>query len=172
MNDDFRRNVLKGKLLPAFIDSCVQAFETMAFVATTPGEPISKENGAPRGQISGTIGVAGSIALTGDTLCGNVSLIFPDQVGEAIFRSMMMLGDDEPVDDTELQDAVGELANMAAGGAKAAMQAMGLNFNISLPSVVVGDGHHLAQPATAVSIVVPMKTEKFEFFMQVTFTFS
>jgi chemotaxis protein CheX len=172
MNEEFRKNVLEEKMLPAFVESCVKAFETMAFMATTAGPPMSKESGLPRGQISGTIGVTGSIPLTGDTICGNVSLIFPDQVGQLIFRSMMMMEADEPVDDNELQDAVGELANMAAGGAKAAMQAMGLNFNISLPSVVVGSGHHLAQPGNAVSLVVPLKTELAEFFMQVTFVFS
>ena len=172
MNEEFRKNVLEEKMLPAFIESCVKAFETMAFMATTPGEPMLKETGLPQGQISGTIGVTGNIALTGDNICGNVSLIFPDQVGELIFRSMMMMEPNEPVDDNELQDAVGELANMAAGGAKASMQAMGLNFNISLPSVVVGNGHHLAQPGNAISLVVPMRTEQAEFFMQVTFIFS
>jgi chemotaxis protein CheX len=172
MTEEFRKSVLEEKMLPAFIESCVKAFETMAFMATTPGEPMSKESGLPQGQISGTIGVTGDIALTGDNLCGNVSLIFPDQIGQSIFRSMMMMEADEPVADNELQDAVGELANMAAGGAKAAMQAMGLNFNISLPSVVVGSGHHLAQPANAMSLVIPMRTEHGEFFMQVTFIFS
>lgn len=170
MSQDIKVTAFRDKLLPAFVASARQAFETMAFLPTTCGEPQYDGGNPPKGDISGTIGVSGSIALTGDNLCGNLSLIFPEGVGEGIFRSMMMMEDTDPVNEQEVVDAVGELANMCAGGAKAAMQDIGIRFMISLPSVVTGHDHRLSRPANSVSCLIPLTTTKGTFYMDVNFS--
>jgi chemotaxis protein CheX len=169
MSDDIRQIAFRNKLLPAVIESAKQAFETMAFLPTVPGEPQFDSAFQPLGDISGSIGISGSIALTGDNLRGNISLIFPDGMAADVFRSMTMMGKDDPVVPQEVVDAVGELANMCAGGAKAAMQEIGINFMISLPSVVSGHQHSLARMAGCSSCLIAMKNDLGEFFMEIVF---
>ena len=169
MTENIRKMAIESKMIPALVTSACAAFETMAFLSVTSGEPAPKEDSKPVGAISGTIGVTGKIELTGDELSGSVSLIFPAGLAETVFRSMMMMEADAEVDLSELQDAVGELANMCTGGAKAAMQDIGLNFMISLPSVVVGDNHHISAPAMAAAYVIPLTMESGTFFMEATF---
>ena len=168
MNSDLRQEIFRTKLLPAFIESTRQAFETMVFLPTTAGEPQFEPDFHPQGDISGTIGVTGAIALTGDNLRGNLSLIFPDGMAVNLFRSMTMMEPNDPVNDQEVVDAVGELANMCAGGAKASMQGIGLNFMISLPSVVSGRMHSLARMAGCTTCLVPMRNAQGEFHMEVS----
>lgn len=168
---DIRETAFKEKLVPAFINSTLAAFETMAFLPTEADESQMTLNDQPRGNVSGTIGISGNIALTGDELCGNLSLIFPDGIADDIFRSMMMMEPGDEVEPQEVVDAVGELSNMAAGGAKAAMQDIGLHFMISLPSVVTGKDHTLAKPASgSMNCVVPMKNEKGTFYLDISFS--
>jgi chemotaxis protein CheX len=169
MSNDFRQDVFRNKLLPAFIESTRQAFETMVFLPTSAGEPQFDPVLMPRGDISGTIGVSGSIALTGDNLRGNLSLMFPDGMAVNLFRAMTMMGPDDPVDAQEVVDAVGELANMCAGGAKASMQEIGLNFMISLPSVVSGSQHSVARMAGCATCLVPMRNDQGEFHLEISF---
>jgi chemotaxis protein CheX len=169
MNNELRQEVLRTKLLPAFVESTRQAFETMVFLPTVASAPLFDPEEMPRGDISGSIGVTGSIALTGDNLRGNLSLIFPDGMATNLFRAMTMMGPDDPVNPQEVIDAVGELANMCAGGAKAGMQEIGLNFMISLPSVVSGSQHSLARMAGCSTCLVPMRNDQGEFHMEISF---
>ncbi len=142
------------KLVPAFAESAKSTFETMVFLPLTVGEPKAKDKGQPTGYISGTI------SLTGDDQCGNLSLIFPMEMAKVVFRSMMGMSESDAVADAELNDVVGELANMVAGGAKSRLQELGINFKIGLPTVVVGNDHHLEPPKDAATLVIPCTTEK------------
>ena len=68
----------------------------------------------------------------------------------------------------DFADAIGELANMVAGGAKA--QFSGLEVSISLPSVVVGDPHVVnvtGVPSSAPRLIIPCDTEMGQFHVEV-----
>lgn len=158
------------KLIPVFLESAKEAFETMAMTAVDFGEAKPKAKGLPLGAISGTIGVAGQVSATGKPLCGNASLIFETCAVEKIFRSMTGMGPDDAVNADELRDAVGELANMVAGGAKSKLQGNGVEFNISLPTVVVGKDHHLEMPSNTTSYVVPIVANSDTFFLELSFS--
>ncbi len=150
---------LLDRIMPRFCESLKQTFETMVFMPVECGEAMAKGADMPGIHISGTIGI------TGDGLCGSLSLAFPSALVESAFRSMMMMGADDPVDSNELKDAVGELANMVAGGAKAKLQDDGINCMIGLPSVVIGESHHLAFSGDVKVCALPVKVEKGTFFM-------
>ncbi len=121
---------------------------------------MSKHDHFPSGAISGTIG------LTGDHINGRMTLIFPKHTAEQAFRGMIMMGPDDPVDEAELKDAIGELANMTAGGAKAALQQDNVNFVISLPAMVVGTDHHLESPKGCATTVIPVSLGDAVFHME------
>ncbi len=148
------------KMLPAFTKSLADAFETMVFINAACGEPLSKHDHFPSGAISATI------ALTGEDISGRLTLIFSTQVAEQAFRGMMMMAPDDRVDESELKDAIGELANMTAGGAKAALQQESIDFMISLPAVVVGADHHLESPKGCATSVLPVSMGDSTFFLE------
>ena len=160
MSDNDKKTVLTDTILPRFCESIMQVFETMVFMPIKCGEPTLKEDGTP------TAGVSGTIGLTGENLCGSLSLAFPTELTKQVFRSMMMMGADDEVDMKELKDAVGELANMIAGGAKVKLQDDGIDFIIGLPTVVVGESHHLEAPGNATAYVVPVQPDKGIFYME------
>ena len=149
-------------LLPDFLESATSTFETMVFMPITFGDKQEKGKGNPRGAISGTI------SLTGEEQSGNLSLIFPMKLAQAVFRAMMMMGEDDPVDNSELNDVVGELANMVAGGAKSRLQEKDIHFKIGLPTVVVGEDHYLEPPRDVTTIVVPVSCAKGDFFIELS----
>ena len=150
-------------VLPSFLESAKQTFETMVFMPLTCEEAEGKEKGSPSGSISGTIGLAG------ETQSGTLSLMFPMSLAKIIFRSMMGMQESDPVEDNEVHDVVGELANMVAGGAKSRLQEKGFNFKIGLPTVVVGENHYLDPPKEVQTMVIPMVLEKGVFFLELSF---
>ncbi len=150
MSDKISGNDGMKALLAEFQRSAEDAFQTMVFTAITCGVPQPKQPGFPVGAISGTIGI------TGTKFCGRLSLVFSTPIAEKFFRSMMMMDDTSPVNESEMKDAVGELANMVAGGAKARLQQNGMDFVISLPTVVTGKDHSLESPAGCTTMVVPI----------------
>jgi chemotaxis protein CheX len=149
-------------LLPSFIASAREVFETMVFMPATPGEPATKTKGRPTGHISGTI------SLSGDEISGNLSLLFSLSLATRIFRKMMSMDDNAPVHQQEINDVVGELANMVAGGAKSRLQEKHVHFKIGLPTVVVGDSHYLEPPKDVKTMVVPLACGGETFYMELS----
>jgi chemotaxis protein CheX len=143
-------------------ESAREAFETMAFMPVTCLENKPAGDRFPIASVSSTVG------LSGDGVCGAVSLLFSKDMAMAVFRSMMMMEDAAEVNMSEVRDAIGELGNMVAGGAKARLQDTGVDMAIGLPTVVEGENHHLSNPGDAVCRVVPMETAKGLFHMQVS----
>jgi chemotaxis protein CheX len=149
-------------LIPAFIQSTSEVFQTMVFMPVTPDQPTKKTKGCPSGYISGTI------SLTGEEISGNVSLILEMPLATKIFRSMMGLDGNAPVNAQEINDVVGELANMVAGGAKSKLQEQNVHFKIGLPTVVVGENHYIEPPRNVSTIVVPFAIQEGKFHLELS----
>lgn len=149
------------KLVPRLCESIGQTFETMVFLPVQCGTPEQVSDGGPLSDVSATIGMSGS------AFSSIVALAFPRAVAEAVFRSMMMMGDGDQVEMSELKDAVGELANMVAGGAKATLQNEGMDCSLGLPTVISGDSHQLQSPADAAVCLVPVSTDKGRFYIRI-----
>lgn len=151
---------LHDKMLAACCQSIVNTFDQMVFQAATVGQPVEKSDGLPTGCISGTIGLSGTHNDSPVELRSKLSLIFSEELAQHIFRSMMMMGPDDPVEMAELRDVVGELTNMTAGGAKTALSDDGFKLLLSLPTVAVGRDHYLGAPSgIRFSKVVPVSLE-------------
>lgn len=78
-----------------------------------------------------------------------------------------MLGETHEKIDDQVIDAVGEIANMVAGGAKASAQEKEMGFNISLPNVTVGEKHSHAVSSEFPTVVVPFTTDHGDFTIEV-----
>jgi chemotaxis protein CheX len=143
------------------LDSIVNVLVTMANMEPRGGRPVLKPDNKAQGVITGVIDMASSQAN------GSIAISFSQPAALEITKRMLRI---EPhgIDDM-VEDLVGEIANMMAGGAKAKLQEQGYDFDLSLPSVVVGEGHVVQHRFEGRTIVLPFATDAGEFFVEVCF---
>lgn len=123
------------RFINPFIMSVRKVFQTMLATEVRVGKPVIITT-----KQESTADVSAVIGLSGDAL-GCVILSLPMQTGEAV--ASKFAGVDLTRDHPDFADALGELANMVAGQAKAQLD--GMNVSISLPSVIVGQDHVVSQ---------------------------
>lgn len=143
-----------------FIGSTLKALEVMASVRPERGKPFVKGDHAAKGDISGVIGLAGEAT-------GSVAVTFPGSLARKIYRRMV--GEEAGGLTDEVRDSVGELVNMIAGGAKAALAQQGFAFRIAIPSIVVGPGHTIEHKGKGPCLAVPFTIEGETFWLEVSF---
>ncbi|MEM9082722.1 MAG: chemotaxis protein CheX [Planctomycetota bacterium] len=136
-----------NSLIP-FIKSTTTMFETMFQLAVQIGEPTVKDPNSACFDVSGIIGFSGDIE-------GTVILTFPEAT--ALRVSQLMTGEDLTDRPDDLSDAIGELANMVAGGAKA--QFDGKQVAITCPSVVIGKDHVVQQQRDMSCVCIPCECD-------------
>ena len=107
---------------------------------------IAKES-LTHGDISGIIGIAGK------ELSGSVAISLPEKT--ALFIHQMLLGEEVSHLSVGVQDTVGEIANIIAGGAKTIFTKSGLSFHISIPTVIIGKNHSLSFNVDNPMVVIP-----------------
>ncbi|MDD5674981.1 MAG: chemotaxis protein CheX [Chitinivibrionales bacterium] len=120
---------LSQTIQAAFTDAAVATFAKMTMTTLTPCA--GPEVNGPPFELTGTIGFLGGIA-------GNCALRMGAHAAQEAANRLA----GETVDSAaEVADGVGELVNMIAGNAKAALQ----EFNISLlfPETIRGAGHEI-----------------------------
>ena len=61
--------------------------------------------------------------------------------------------------------AIGELANMVAGGAKSQFE--GLDISVSLPNVILGKNHYISGSKNAPRIIIPCTSDAGKFYMEI-----
>lgn len=89
-------------------------------------------------------GVVGIISLVGD-VSWSVMLGLPPQTASALATSFA--GFEVDYDSEDMNDLVGELANILAGDIAARLEKIGKRASLSLPTVARGEGVVIAQPA-------------------------
>ena len=142
-----------------FIVSIKDVFSTMAGVEVQVLKPKMKLGH------SETVGVTGVIGLSGDA-AGACLLCFPSDV--ACKLASAFSGEEMNASHPDFADAIGELANMVAGGAEGQLE--GLAISISLPSVVIGDPHEVIMtgaPSGTPRLIIPCQTELGQFHVEV-----
>ena len=119
-----------------FITSLANTFDTMLSCS------VHRENLKVKGPEEQLHEVSGIIGLSGRAV-GTVVVSLSKEVAIKAASTMLMMELDEVNDD--VLDAVGEITNMVAGGAKAQLEQYALS--ISLPNVVTGVGHNIRFPS-------------------------
>ncbi len=130
-----------------FIKSIRNVFKTMLSVEVTVDKPHVKAGEGDRPDVSGVIGFSGDAS-------GSVVVSFSKQVALRIVAQFA--GTELEIDHADFADAVGELANMIAGGAKSEFE--GLDVSISLPSVIIGENHEVSRSSANPRVVIPCRT--------------
>jgi len=145
------------EMINPFITSTVNALSTMAFIVPQRGQPGVKINEqAPASDISGVIGLSGDAN-------GWVSFGLSRQLSLKVAENM--LGEPKTYIDADVRDAVGEIVNMIAGGAKSELSQKGFSFKLAIPTVIVGDQHQIAQKKNIPYMHIPFTSAEGTFFI-------
>lgn len=139
-----------------FVKSITNTIKTMCGVAVNVGKPELKQGDDPSSDVSSVIGFSGDAA-------GSVALLFNFEVASKMASAFA--GTEIDQDHEDFADAIGELANMVAGGAKAQFE--GLNISISLPNVIHGKNHNISGSKSAPRIIIPCNTDMGTFYLEI-----
>jgi chemotaxis protein CheX len=139
---------MRVELINPFVLATQQVFETMLGAKLTRGPLGWKQSHAPTHEVSGLIG-----------LCGSLQGMVVVTIGRntALRAAETMLGSTPQEINGDVVDAVGELTNMIAGAAKTALEKYQLS--IGLPTVICGKSHTIKFPSGSAPLVIPFESD-------------
>jgi chemotaxis protein CheX len=148
------------KLLHAFVDGVIKTLATIANTETKVGKPFIEPQFSDRGEIAGMVG------MVAPPLKGTLLISFSK---DSIFQIIEnMLGEKHSELTDEVSDAVGELTNMIYGTAKTALNQMGYNFEMAIPSVIRGE-FVVTKANKGATLVIPFELKNnAQFFVKIT----
>lgn len=144
-----------------FLTSILNVLSTMAMLEVAPGKPSLKQGRMARGDVTGLIG------MTGDKAKGSLAITFTEPVILEIARRM--LGEAPAGIDETITDLVGEITNMACGGAKKLLSDEGYEFELAIPGVVAGQNHVVTHRSGGPAVVIPFNCDAGQFYVEVAF---
>ncbi len=149
------------KFINAFLEGTVNVLKTMAFVEPKPGKPYIKKDCVASGDISGIIGLTGSVK-------GSLALSFSEACILRIVSNM--LGEEITTMNHDINDAVGEITNMVSGVARKILESGGLNITAAIPTVVAGKNHSILHVMGGPSIIIPFSIDAGPFVVDICLT--
>lgn len=149
---------MKAEYINPFVNCTMNVFKTMLDMKPVKGKLRLKEDNKTQHDISGIIGLSGKAS-------GTVVLCFEKKVAFKVVEGLLK----SPVNDinSDVTDAIGEMANMVAGRAKVELNKFGFDISISVPSVIIGN-HSVASPRDIPTIIIPFTCEHGEFSVEVS----
>ncbi len=135
---------MKVEYINPFIAATANVFDTMVGTELHRGSPSLKDGFQPGHEVSAVIGLSGKAK-------GTVVLSVDREVAIQVAAALLQELPSEL--NADVADAMGEMANMIAGQAKAQLEHLALS--LSLPTVVTGKGHCIDFPRNAMRISIP-----------------
>lgn len=138
--DDYKRRSVPASSIDTDMGNCIvksttEVFRTMMELKVVPGEVSVEKAQSRSSEVIGSIGVAGFLS-------GSISVFLTRDLAKVTAVKMLMLDENEVLSDEELTDAIGELTNMIGGNIKTELFQKTPLFDISVPSVYIGDDLH------------------------------
>jgi chemotaxis protein CheX len=156
---------MKVEYINPFIESVYNLFSSMLGCSVTRGNlAVASPSGSTATEITGIIGLSGPAR-------GTVALSFPLDTARAMVDRLLP---PEGTDGEEnVSDGVAELVNMVAGSAKAKFDTGDGSpvINLSLPTVIRGQGYGVESPKQSTWLDVPFASDLGPFKLRVTFDF-
>lgn len=149
---------MQADVINPFVDSVIAAIDMMCFM--TPETfclGVKDRKQVVPGDISGVIGFVGDLG-------GLIAVTFPRSIACACVGNMV--GENLTAIDEEVKDGIREITNIIAGNAKSTFKTRGLDIAMSLPSVIVGEGHRISTPVGVQSVLVGFQTDIASFWLE------
>jgi chemotaxis protein CheX len=152
---------LRAEFVNPFLQSVYNLYGTMLGSKAKRGAPkISDGKRRPK-EIMTLVGLSGEVT-------GTVAISFPAE--SAIAVASRLLSTDLDEFDESASDAIGEIVNMVAGGAKAKIsEIIGSTLELTLPTIIRGDEYVVYSPSKALWLEIPFTSDLGEFTLRVTF---
>ena len=137
-----------------------EIFSTMLFMDVAPQQPLAAEKRIMDCQVSAMIGLSGGFSAMLGVHC-------PAPVGLGIAGAMLGMKLDEV--DADVKDALGEIANMLAGGLKERFSQEDIALDLAIPTAISGKSYTIAAPSGSKRVVVPFTIETGQFFIEIKY---
>ncbi len=137
--------------------SAIEIFTTMVMMEVAVAEDIDENYGKLANSITGVIGLTGNYK-------GVLAVHLPHQVAYAITGNFLGVEVSEMNEDVE--DAIGEIANMIGGNVKSMLSEKGRDIDLSLPSTVSGKEYGFHSIKGAEKTVIPFRAAEGIFYVE------
>lgn len=149
------------KYINVLLESTVTVLSTMAMVEATPDKPTVKTDQAPLGDVTGIIDLNGQAAQ------GSLAISFSEAA--ILDITAKMLGEEYTHIDDTVVDVVGEITNMITGSAKRLFSDQGIEFELTLPSMLVGKDTPIKHSVNGQPILLPLNTPAGKIYLELCF---
>ena len=143
------------------IASTKELFSSYVSLGATPGTPCSHMDNDNNESIIGTIDFSGDVN-------GHLSIRFPVSTAVLVACAFLYLETDD-LQDEDIKDALGELANILAGQVKASIDPQGSKVHLSLPKVLTNHECTCGECTCGEQTQIPFYLDEGEFTVEVKF---
>ncbi len=142
--------ISEEELAKYVVDATKGVFNTMAMMDPKAEYPLREPINRFKCSITGMVGFAG-------TYSGVISVHCPVGLALKITSNMLGMACDEVNDD--LNDAIGEIANMLGGSVKQVLSKGGMDVKLSIPTVISGEDYTVNSLSDSDCVVIPFNNE-------------
>ncbi len=142
------------------VETTEEIFNTMIFLDVSANTPLEQGKQDLGCHVSAMIGLTGGFSAMLGIHC-------PEAVGLAI--SGAMLGIEIEEIDADVKDALGEIANMLAGGLKERFSTEDIGLELAIPTAVSGKSYTIASSAKSNRVIIPFNIEQGQFFIEMKY---
>ncbi|MDY0301144.1 MAG: chemotaxis protein CheX [Trichlorobacter sp.] len=144
------------------INATREVFSTMVMMDLGDDFPLKDPITHFKCSITGMVGFAG-------TYSGVISIHCPVNLAKKITCAMLGMEEEEVEDGGEdLNDAIGEIANMLGGSVKMILSKGGLDVKLSIPTVIAGEDYTVNSLSDIDCVVIPFSAENDRFLVGLT----
>lgn len=142
------------------VKSTQDVFSTMVMMDVRPGDIVEGRGENMPSNVSGVVGLAGELR-------GMLAIHCPAAAARAITGAMLGMEVEELGED--VKDAVGEIANMMAGGLKCSLGEFGRKTELAIPTTVIGDSYRMSGMLGADRLYIPFVCDGGEFAVELKY---
>lgn len=143
------------------IEATREVFSTMVMMDPKDEYPLKEPVKRFKCSITGMVGFAG-------TYSGVISIHCPVALALKITSNMLGMECEEVNED--LNDAIGEIANMLGGNVKQVLSKGGLDVKLSIPTVIAGEDYTVNSLSDSDCVVIPFHVDGDKFIVGLTLT--
>lgn len=150
------------QLAEYIINATREVFSTMVMMELADDFPLQEPITHFKCSITGMVGFAG-------TYSGVISMHCPIVMAKRITAAMLGMDESEVEEGGEdLNDAIGEIANMLGGSVKMILSKGGLDVKLSIPTVIAGEDYTVNSLSDIDCVVIPFTSDNNRFLVGLT----
>ena len=152
-------HVQEKEMTRYIVDATREVFTTMVALEVDDCYPLVEPVTQFHFSVTGMVGMAGSYT-------GMLSIHCPAPLAMRITSNMLGMDVEEIGED--VNDALGEIANMLGGHVKQVLSKGGLDLNLSIPTVISGETYTIRSIIDDDCVVIPFQCEEDKFLVGLT----